>query len=236
MRNRPALSRQTPSKARRSTDAARDARLASIPRNPFGELFRKDPFPTRLPVSHSYSCTGVLTSGAINTCGSAVVHYLNDMYSPGGSNPHQPYGFDQYSALYRFFKVKRFSFEIDIGPNGDGTNVMFIGIFSPSAGINLTGANIDRAAELPNVARTMVPVAQPVRIAKSFGMHELLNISKKEFDADVSLYNGTAAASPAYRPTMQLVSACATAAKPTSFTIKCTFEAEWYDRVAQAGS
>jgi hypothetical protein len=159
----------------------------------------------------------------------------NDMYASGGPVPDQPYGFDQLTPLYKYFKVLNTTYEVE-ATSGLASNILLVlGAFSPNATVTLSGIQIDKLAEQPNCSRFIVPYGPVLRIVKSFDTYKLLGVSKGEFDADVTKYVGTGASSPTIKPSFQFAVASPTggAAQHSLLTIRVTYDVEWFDRIVQ---
>ncbi len=205
---------------------------------PFGPFPFADPFPLRQVIHHTYSfASGPSSSGSNGLLtGVPVIFNMNDLFAPGGTIAHQPYGRDQMAALYGRYKVRRFTVELEC--LGGGTqSILIMAATSPSAGFNYSGCTTTDAMEQPGVQAILCPTTTPRKIVKSFDIAQVLGVDKREFEADVSQYAAAAGSSPAVLAKFQIVvGAIVSTTQTASIVGRVSYEAEWFDRITQAAS
>lgn len=91
----------TPAKA--TSQRTKSRKVARVPRN-FTLVNSGLGFPKKMVFTHRYVETGTTTTGSGGALGS-FSRVLNGMFAPGGA--HQPYYFDQMSALYNHYCVTK---------------------------------------------------------------------------------------------------------------------------------
>lgn len=203
---------------------------------PMGTSVMADPFPPRAVCAHSY-CPDihVLTSGTpyttSTTAGTVVV---NDMFAPGGTTAHQPYGFDQMTALYNKFKVRKAVIEVEY-IHATTAAVGWIGICVPPPASAFTYTSIGLYQLIEQPCCTVLQSAN--QVLRSFKQEvdflKLYGCTKAEFDADLTRFCGTASASPPVLIKCILVNA-APGTNDTGFCqVRITYEVEWFDRITQ---
>lgn len=115
---------------------------------PFNALTKAMPFPPSKYCKLRYSQLVVLTTGTAGVFGTEQVFNLNSLYDPDFSGlGHQPYGFDQMAALYRFYKVNGVLIQMSIfEPSND--DLVFGACVQPStATTTITGNVLDTIQE-----------------------------------------------------------------------------------------
>jgi hypothetical protein len=186
------------------------------------------------------SCGSIVlqSSTTAYVTGTAQAMSPNDMYASGGPISNQPYGFDQLTPLYKYFKVSNFTVEVEASSGVAANTLLVLGAFSPSATMTLSATNTDTLAEQPNCSRFLLPYGPVFKVTKSFDMWKLLGVTKQEFEADVVKYVGTGASSPTIKPSFQMALGSPTGgvAQSALVTLKITYDVEWYDRIVQGHS
>jgi len=128
-------------------------------------------FPSSIYYSHRQFDQLTLnpTSGSVDYA-RYQVNYPYNAYSGG----HQPYAFDQLSAIYQFYTV----YSVDItftvlpsGANGIGAAIV------PQRDATIY-SSIETLNELPGAVSKYVPVDQPLIIKKHLDLSELLGVPK----------------------------------------------------------
>jgi hypothetical protein len=124
---------------------------------------------------------------------------LNSLYGTVG---HQPYGFDQFAAMYRQYKVLsvRTTFEVF---TTTGVYVTFSArIYPPGSTAVFSGADMNAVAERPGT-QSIFSVGSPGaggaaknKLTFNLPLHEVLGITKEMYDADSSLYAAAVGADP----------------------------------------
>jgi hypothetical protein len=221
--------------------------LLSIPRGMIGE---QDPFPKRVHRILPYIDIGITTaSGATSTTSGAtpLQYVLNSLFAPGGSNAHQPYGFDTLATLYRRYRVNAVEVEIEfttvqqLAAKADPTDAIMM--FTPP-GSSVSTVFVALAASIfaekpGGEVRRCVPghpsALQTVR--RMLPMHQLVGVSKSEYEANVEEYAALVSGDPTR--TTSLFLNCAgfgTISASIYWRVKLSFHAEFWERLILAQS
>jgi hypothetical protein len=154
-----------------------------------------------------YTAAFGITSNANGLlCGTAATFQPSSTFEPFAGQTSQPYGRDQMAALYGKYKVLDFSVAIDTNVStGSGPQAIIIQMLHqpPTGGIDLAGVSGSLSAARPNVTSMLPGFNVRDHYERKFRMHELLGITKKEFDADVEDYAALVGANPAQMPTLK---------------------------------
>lgn len=167
------------------------------------------------------------------------VFNLNSLFDPdrtGGG--HQPYGFDQLSALYNRYRVMRASWRVSVSPVGGNMKMLVL----PSNGLLNTAitdaATFVSACENPFAKWKTVPAtgADPVSISGSFYLNELNGVTRMEYLGD-DRFEAQVASSP----TELIVLNCAilndsTGTLAPNPTIELRYHSDLHDPISLASS
>jgi hypothetical protein len=215
--------------------------------NVLGSFGLPDPFPPRTVVNHTYAENTILTTGASGSiCGAHALFHINDMYAPGGQQAHQPYGFDQMTPLYKRFKVRRVVIDLQAVNNQPVTTTSqpaqcLVGVAGGDSNTVLdpTGLSDISVMEQTNCiyALQLGNYGSVERATRQIEIHRLFGITKAEYDADVSIFTGTGSSSPSRLCYFALAASALVGASTTvHYTIRFTFEVEWFERITVAAS
>lgn len=147
-------------------------------------------------------------------CGTPAVFQPSSTFEPLSGATSQPYGRDQMAALYGRYKVLGFKVALDLNSNtsiGADPGIIQMLHLPPPQTLTLAGANGALSACRPNVTTLFCSTTQRVHYERAFKMHELLGISKAEFDANVEDYAAAVGSNPAQMPLLKLYFALTTA-------------------------
>jgi len=190
-------------------------------------------------VDHTYgdilslqvNATGGLTSATPST------YNLNDLFAPEVVNAHQPYGFDQMTPLYKKFKVHSATITVQTLTTAAGI-WLHVAFASPNAGFSYAGASAYAVSEQPGATSYLLTPSVVHHTVKGIDMPTLCNVTKQEYDADVSMFVGTGAASPSSVAKCYL--ALSTPGAASGYTallqVRITYKVEWFDRITLAAS
>ncbi len=163
---------------------------------------------------------------------------LNDCYEPIAST-HQPYGFDQYAALYRRYKVVgvRVRVQCHVPPALGDVVIYAMRLVTPEATVTLTGETVDEVIERPGtIWGLFAQGAAPVTHVINPKMAELCGVSSQQFAADTVSYSAAVGASPARYPALQISCASAVGNATGYFFLHVDYDVEFYERITQAQS
>ncbi len=197
-------------------------------------IFRSpDPLPPQLRCSMTNCNSGTISADpavpfVYGTEGG--VFQLNSLFEPqiGGT---QPYGYDQFTPFYENFKVESVDIKITAGNHSGATIVYGMQFLAPGIASNMGGVAIDTVNERPFVQYLVVPNFQTRDYQVSFGIHQVLQVPKATFDADVSQYTHKAATNPALMPTMHHAVASASITGAATLYIEMTYHCLLWSRV-----
>lgn len=190
----------------------------------------------RLPFAYS---TNIFNDATYDwVYGTAINLGVTNCYSPI-SGTHQPYGFDQMAALYRYYKVVGFTYKI--------TGVQYIAACASALGVrevpvnenkSLTATDIAQAAERPGMRWKLTTAGNgvPPSISGVVNIPALLGVSQEQFDADVSEYAALCTAAPNRYPYIQISVAGNNAAVFMRLMIECVYTVNFWQRVTQSQS
>lgn len=181
------------------------SRARSIPRNPRSQLSFKRAtnstgFPQRLTIKHRYSevvgLTG--TTGALST----YFFRCNGMFDPNQTGTgHQPYYFDQLTAVYNHFCVVRSKITVKFNNQSAAGIGGTVGIVINDDG-TFSGSNGSTANEMPSAVHTLIPGVQWSNrtLTKTWSARDTFGGSLLANDN----LQGTAAADPTEQSTFML--------------------------------
>ncbi len=197
-----------------------------------------NPFKPTMYVKQAYSELKAFTTGVAGIFGTEQVYSVNDLFDPDFSGVgHSPYGRDTLATLYRKYKV--LAIKIDImftNPSADGLCVG-MQLSPPNATAALAGQSINEAGEKQNVQLKYVNNTgrQTVQLGGYFPMHQLAQVSKLQFKANIENFAALAGASPAalFVPHLRIAAADVTGTGGLTIqaVTRLTFYAKWYDRI-----
>ncbi len=204
-----------------------------------------DPFPTSARVQLRY--TNILTtvqagSGSGYSIGATTYKLqLNSLFEPLDGDALQPYGYDQMAALYGRYKVHKVTVAIKwFSPSSPGTVAAFA-LHPPEDTTTIASTTGYLTASKSNVSTNIqagVPLGPPNSWSKTYNLHEVLGLSKQEFESNVEEYSALISANPGRMPLLELGcwNMLGTASAVYSAIITLVFDAEFSGRIQQAAS
>ncbi len=208
-------------------------------RNMWNTLGGPDPWPIRKFLIHPYSEIFAISCGTSGIAGTVQEMRLNSLYDPNATGTgHQPYGYDQWAALYGRYKVNACTVDLVFTTPGAANDLCCSAIVQgPGGGLSLTGLSTDRLTELPMVANATLSSAgtRQARIRRRFVLHEIFGVTKQQFDSNVEDYAAAVGASPVRTAVLGFVVSSYSGATDEACSCRCllTYEVEWFDRVVQ---
>jgi len=176
---------------------------------------------------------------------------MNSVQDPDVTNTgHQPYGFDTFQTLYNRYKVTRFEFVAELvqppsTTNYSGNVIVAVGIQPPDATLTMTGENYFLNSEKPGVTTTAflrAPESIGHQIVSgSYNIHDVVGITRQQFDADVEDYSALIANNPARVPQLKFAIAAGNAASGNPTTscnlfFRLVYHVTFWDRIALSSS
>lgn len=152
-----------------------------------------NPFPLRYNARLTYGVNVTLTtigSGSVNAA--KFTMSLNSLYDPEvSSTGHQPYQFDQLTAIYLEYLATNAYVDITFtDPTIDGLWVGWIVRASTDAGDNLTSTDLGRAMERPNLR--VFPLnntgAQNVSCKMRVPLHQVFGLSAAQYASQFPIF------------------------------------------------
>jgi hypothetical protein len=187
----------------------------------------------------TYSEMLTLTSGAVGTFGTERVYRLNSLYDPDFTGAgHQPYAYDQLSAIYAKYKVHAVTIDLTITDPIVDANIVAVSAQGPNQTAVLTGALWGTLGERPDtwVRPINAGGGQVMNMKKTFPMHVLMALTKSQFAADIDTTSAAISANPSATPWLRLAVANLTAASTVIAYLRITYHAEMYERTVLSQS
>lgn len=206
---------------------------------------QKNPFQQYMYADLKYVQNEVLASpgGGIGTIGGVISYSLNDLYNPrisGGG--HQPYSFDQITAVYRSFRVFQVSVEIEFVNPTSPTIAAFIQTQTSGDTYSMYGQTYLTTAEKPGMWHKLaIPTSGNTNYCRFHAVYNIWDIegmSYREWIGD-DKYTGLNNASPAFLPkiTVGIADLSAPVGTQTVYaSINLVYHARFYDRITAAQS
>lgn len=188
-----------------------------------------------------YSDSLIHTVGTSGLFGAETIFALNDLFDPrystGGA---QPLYRDQIAALYGRYKV--YGATVDILYSGPSApNIACAVMFSPpSTTTALASQTFNWAKEQNNVKVKVLSDTgtQKLRIRKYFPMHQIVQKTKLQYDADIGIYGALSGNSPTDKAYMRVAIADVNLGSSATCAISTTitFHVNWSERIPPARS
>lgn len=209
-----------------------------------------DPFPTSAKVQLRYTniLTGVQASGSSGYTIGATTYklQLNSLFEPLDGDPLQPYGFDQMAALYGRYKVHKVGVKLQWFSHASPGTVGAFALHPPEDATTIASTVGFQTAAKSNVSTQIQAAATsggggvftPLSWSKTYNLHEVLGISRQEFESNVEEYSALVGANPARMPLLELGcwNMLGTASATYAVVITLVFDAEFSGRIQQASS
>lgn len=195
----------------------------------------------RLPFAYSTYRYSDATN--VWTFGDALNVGITNAYSPI-SGTHQPYGWDQMAALYRFYKVIGFKYKATAIITGQAANSPAVALGVRPVPVNenaaLTASALATALERPGTSVSYTQYGgRPTIQQGSVDIPNLMGVTNEQFTADVSQYAALCTAAPSRYPYLQ-VAICGpeTGGSPTYayVSIECEYVVHFWQRITQSQS
>jgi len=165
------------------------------------------PFPFRYDCKLTYGVNVTLTTAGSSSAGVTNVFRLNSLYDPDLTGTgHQPYQYDQMTAIYSKYLVKHAFIDLTFtDPTADGLWVGWC-IQPDSDGESPTTLQLYDIMERPNWKA--IPLnntgAQAVTARLSIPMHELFGVSKAQYVNETGSYAASYNASPSQQALLKV--------------------------------
>lgn len=212
---------------------------APMTKGPFKMYDDKDPIMPRKVCKLTYSDVIGLTSGVGGIIGTQKLYNLNSLFDPDQSGVgHQPYYYDQMTAMYQRYKVNGCLVELTFSnPTIDGVDLIMMVQPSSSTISTLTGGNTPDYLERPqSVVRELNNSgSQKVHIKQYFDIARIEGLSKLQFSsANSDVYCANYNANPGATVTLALAAGCYTqgiSGAAVNCFVKLTYYAVLYERI-----
>jgi hypothetical protein len=168
--------------------------------------------------------------------GSAINLGVNNAYSPI-SGTHQPYGWDQMTALYRFYKVVGFTWKITGLQYPDKSAAIAARPVPVNENLALTGAGLAEAIERPGLRVAYSMYGAPVpKLQGRVDIPRLLGVSQEQFDSDVSQYSASVSSAPSRYAYVQFAICGSDVTTFVHVVIECVYTVNFWQRITQTQS
>lgn len=185
--------------------------------------FRDAQFPASLivPLKYVENVSMDCNSGATNT----YLFRLNSLYDPNRSGTgHQPYMFDQLSALYDVYVVTGCKATVTFTTEAP----IYMNCAIHGNKDTLTPTNIQELIELKNTRYGAInDQTSPLVLSKYFSMDELWGSSRSEILSD-DAFQGTASGNPTAQGTLHISSQAAILTDASSRTVNMNVSLKYY--------
>ncbi len=147
-----------------------------------------------LPYAHRFTQGSSATPYTFGA--SSTTFNLNSVYNPATST-HQPYGFDQYAALYNYYKVHGVRVKITaVGPST--TCLLCWKLKSPNDSSTLASQTVSTVYERPGNTSVWIQqgAGKPFETEFDVDLAMLSGLTRAQFEADSANYSAAVTASP----------------------------------------
>lgn len=205
------------------------------------KIFGASPFPIKKNVKMYYAETFTLSSGTAGVVGNEVVLRLNSCYDINFSGTGgQPYGYDQMTALYQKYLVKKVDVKLTFyDPNTEG--IVVVATMQPSgSSTTTTGQGLDALQMQPMTWTKYVPTTggQSVVFKQTMKISAIEGLSQAQFAGALDDYSSDYNANPAETPYIRF--SCAAVRGDSAATVICkaelTFHTQFFDRIPLGAS
>lgn len=162
---------------------------------------------------------------------------VNNAFSPINAT-HQPYGWDQMAALYRFYKVVGCKIKISAANNDAKPMYLLVRQVPVNENSTMNAVDVATIGERPDCKVHQLPAVGGPVVSTSFtvDLPRLLGITPEQFDADTTTYSALCTAAPSSFTYVQV--GCAGAAN-TAFAdvfVEVEYLVHFWQRITQAQS
>jgi hypothetical protein len=190
-----------------------------------------DAFPRRKRLSLKYGdAATITTTGNQWEYGTAVTVLLNSLFAPtsGGVSAHQPYGFDQWAAIYSRYRVDAVDMTMQIMYNGGVQNSVVSGVvLPPGTSATIAASTYSIVNEKPltfNVPIVGGTNAGTVFVKQRFDIAQLAGLTQMEHAANIEDYSAAVTASPSKVVSFEFATCGVSTTTATSSKVLLTFE------------
>jgi len=210
-------------------------------KGPMKAFSASNPFPRTWICKLRYTDSQDLTTGTSGVFGASYSWGLNTLYDPYlGSGGHQPYGYDQFKALYNRYIVTGCLVEITLNnPSDDG--LVFGALVQSSTGVGSLVAQTPAIITEQPYAWTC-PInntgSQVKKFKQYFPMHTVEGLDRIQYHCNLTGYASVIGANPTNVPDIEIAVASDKAEAGDTLTarITLTYFTKFYDPILQAGS
>jgi hypothetical protein len=190
---------------------------------------------------HTYcQVLNAATAGFSYLLGTQEAFSLNGLYDPYLSGTgHQPYGFDEFAALYGRYKVVMADVTVSAFPASGNEAFVHAIVQGPNGGKTLTSAVTQEVMEIPQVITMAVPSS--LKSAATFKRRvyfpDVIGMSKLEFDAAIEVYTADTNANPAKGIFLNVALSDSTGSSAAHvLEVRIDYHVDWFDRKIFASS
>lgn len=199
--------------------------------------------PRKLVRNIPYVTTFTINSGSSGvTSATAIIFYLNSIFSPQSTGGHQPYSHDQLATWYGNYIVNKVSWEVTATSTGGAGELFIIYAYGAAAGAPaITGLTSDVVMEKPMIGAICLSPEGNSRVSQFHDIaypHKIEGITPRQYRDEVAEYGAAFGSNPTRLPTLRFVTASPSGASTVASTLTVTlsYEVEFYSPLVLASS
>lgn len=209
----------------------------------FARLTGRDPFVPGIWRDFTYTDQYVLTNGAVGVMGVERVLRLNSLYDPDATGAgHQPYGYDQITAIYQKYKVHACTFEVSWWGTSNSA-FLCAQVAGPDDTSVLAGVSPNVVAERPNAEMQVFGGSSQNQVIfrKTVAISDIIGMNKLQFKTDIDGTTAQYNANPVRVAVLRLAIADPTASLAQDgmsmrVLVKLTFHSQCWSRITAGQS
>ncbi len=167
--------------------------------------------------------------------GTQVAVRVNNAYEPCSST-HQPYGWDQMTALYRQYKVIGCKMEVTVQNSSGFSCITLVRPVPVNENTNISNVSL-LSAERPDVHLLYTAPGAPIaKWSQNIDIPRLCGVTREQYEADVSEYAANYNAAPNRFAYVQIATQSESTSKSVVILVKMTYRVQFWQRSTQATS
>ncbi len=172
------------------------------------------------------------------TIGNVSNYRINNAFEPL-SGGHQPYGWDQMAALYRYYKVIGCTMKFTVMTAQSSSNaIFFIRPVPVNENATMEGTHLNFCSERPGTQAVHLQPGGGIPPSRTLNIDipRLLGVSAEQFRADVSLYSAAVTAAPSRYAYVQIGMCGSATSAVVSVHVEISYKIQYWQRITLATS